>query len=80
MTVPIYAEYKAMFNVVLVNIHLPFQHKQEIQTVRGSLFFCFHMGKLKPYRGESGAPELIGVNRKRPVTHLKGIKVVPPRK
>lgn len=46
MTVPIYAEYKAAFNVVLVNIHLPFQHRQVVQTVRDCLIFVFIWARL----------------------------------
>lgn len=48
---------KAVFNVILVNIHLPFQHKEEVQRVRGSIFFRFHMGK-PPLSTQGCGPKL----------------------
>lgn len=41
MTVPTYVEYKAVFDVVLVNTHLPFQHRQVVQTVGACLILVF---------------------------------------
>lgn len=46
MTVPTYVEYKAVFDVGLVNIRLPFQHKQVVQTVGVCLIFIFTWARL----------------------------------
>ena len=54
---PTYVEYKAVFDVVLVNICLPFQHKQVVQTVGAWSHFCFHMGKA-PLGTQSCVPQL----------------------
>lgn len=45
MTVPTYVEYKAVFDVGLVNIHLPFQHKTSGPNSGSLSHFCFYMGK-----------------------------------
>lgn len=45
MTVLTYVEHKAVFDVVLVNTHLPFQHRQVVQTVGACLIPFFDMGK-----------------------------------
>lgn len=46
MTVPTYVEYKAVFDVVFVNIRLPFQHKQVVQTLGACLIFVFTWARL----------------------------------
>lgn len=46
MTVPTYVEYKAVFDEVLVNTRLPFQHRQVIQTVGACLILVFTWARL----------------------------------
>lgn len=38
-------------------MHLPFQHRQVVRTVRARLIFCFYMGKA-PLGTQSCGPKL----------------------